>query len=791
MLIVLVPYWNILLRHQSLVPSANYHPFDQPYRHLKMGELAVSPVLNWYDLGGTWWMWEPAAKWFSKAFRAGSIPLWDPSIAGGIDAHVTVTNGQYFPPYTLLLLLGDTPLQRDLYSLMLLALAAFCCYRLGRRWQFHVIPSLVFAACFVWSGALTLNVNSILGQATAMLPLMVLAVDWLADRPTGFRIGASALVLACSALSSFLPIVVFGYVLCGFLILVRAFADPAAPGTRPRTAVIHIAAFSAAALLSIGTIAFLLLPVHYASAASPVFNRWYRSTGLEYISFDYLFTLVSPTLTYNVLGMHDVRGDLFPEPPPPWCVGFFYFGLTPLLLLTLLRRGSTPRQRIAIVFCAVSAAFFLLKLLGIPPAQWIGYLPVFRHMHFRPYACGALTLALSGLAAASVESLLRHRPSVGRISALAAALLAFSLLLVAFVQTHPVNSSTETALLLRAAIRHGLETLRLGLVAGALLLIIILRRYRLPAAVAGWLVLAVIALELVPPAFRIRFERTDVWTGPPQYVRFLQSDHSLFRIHGVHSLALTPNVFEGLGLSGISARAPFTPERYTTLIRSYFKTEPLPYPLPSELLPSTRGILDLLNVKYLITYEAPAEALGNLQQAGLQPVDSDGPYRVFRNPTAWPRAFIPESFELVPDARAALAAVGRLPGPGRVVLEEKPAAIPASGSGGTAEIALYEPDRVSIRTRSANPALLVLLDNAAPGWTALVNGAPARILTADYAFRAVEVPAGSAQVDFRYTTPGLRAGLAITALSTLFCAFLMTPFIRRIYSRFHPGVARI
>ena len=85
----------------------------------------------------------------------------------------------------------------------------------------------------------------------------------------------------------------------------------------------------------------------------------------------------------------------------------------------------------------------------------------------------------------------------------------------------------------------------------------------------------------------------------------------------------------------------------------------------------------------------------------------------------------------------------------------------------------------------------MLLDNAAPGWTALVNGAPARILTADYAFRAVEVPAGSAQVDFRYTTPGLRAGLAITALSTLFCAFLMTPFIRRIYSRFHPGVARI
>ncbi|MCX6623775.1 MAG: hypothetical protein NTY38_22475, partial [Acidobacteria bacterium] len=166
-LIILAPYLNIVLRGQSLVASANYHPFDQPLRHLKTGELQAFPALNWYDLGGSWWMWEPAAKFFSKAYRGGSIPLWDPSIGGGVDSHVTVTQGQYFPPYILLLLLGDTPLQRDLYYLLLLALAGACCYRLGRRWDFHVISSLAFAACYVWRGSVTLTVNSILGQSIA------------------------------------------------------------------------------------------------------------------------------------------------------------------------------------------------------------------------------------------------------------------------------------------------------------------------------------------------------------------------------------------------------------------------------------------------------------------------------------------------------------------------------------------------------------------------------------------------------------------------------------------------
>lgn len=779
-LIILTPYWNIVLLHQSLVPSANCHPFDVPYRHLKMGGLSTSPTLNWNDLGGTWWMWEPAAKWLSKSLRGGTIPLWDPFIAGGIDAHVTVTNSQYFPPYLLLLLLGDTPLQRDLYYLLLLAVAGACCYRLARRWDLHRIASLVFTACFVWSGALTLNVNSIVGQATAMLPLMLLAADWLADRPNAFRIGASALILAGAALSSFLPVVAFGYLLASFLVAVRALMDSSQPGARWRGAAIRAGAFLASAALSIAAIAFLLIPVQLAAAASPVFNNWYRQTGLHYIRFDYLFSLVSPTVTYNSYWIHDARGDLFAQPWPGPNAAFYYAGLTPLFLLVMLRRGRTLRQRMALVFCATAAAFFLLKLLGIPPAQWAGHLPALRNIHFNPYACGALTLALSGLAALSVEGLLRSRPPANRIAAAAAALLAFFLLLINFALTHPLNSAADLPMLLRAAMHNILEAARLGLLAGALLVVFILRRRRISPAAAGWLILAVIGMELVPLAFHIRFERADVWSDPPGYVRLLQSDRSLFRIHSVNELALTPNVFEGLGLSAISARAPFTSSRYYDLIRTYYETRPTPYPLPAGLLPSARVIADLLNVKYLITTTGAGDEIRQLTQAGLEPAGGGGHFLIFRNPSVWPRAFIPQSFEVAASPAEALAATGRLNGPGHAVLEEKPSTAAASAQG-VAEITGYQPNRVSIRTRSTTPGLLVLLDNAAPGWTAFVNQTPARILTANYAFRAVEIPAGTAQVEFRYRTPGLSAGLGVSGLSVLLSVLLMTPIGRRLW----------
>jgi len=72
-------------------------------------------------------------------------------------------------------------------------------------------------------------------------------------------------------------------------------------------------------------------------------------------------------------------------------------------------------------------------------------------------------------------------------------------------------------------------------------------------------------------------------------------------------------------------------------------------------------------------------------------------------------------------------------------------------------------------------ALLSASETNFPGWTARVNGKATPILAANYAFRAIEIPAGTSMVEFSYWPPGMTAGLIISAIAlllTVIMAFL-------------------
>ena len=62
---------------------------------------------------------------------------------------------------------------------------------------------------------------------------------------------------------------------------------------------------------------------------------------------------------------------------------------------------------------------------------------------------------------------------------------------------------------------------------------------------------------------------------------------------------------------------------------------------------------------------------------------------------------------------------------------------------GQAEIVSYQANQVAIKTTSSADGLLFLSDNYFPGWHVEVDSQPAKILRANYSFRAVMVPAGT------------------------------------------------
>jgi hypothetical protein len=156
--------------------------------------------------------------------------------------------------------------------------------------------------------------------------------------------------------------------------------------------------------------------------------------------------------------------------------------------------------------------------------------------------------------------------------------------------------------------------------------------------------------------------------------------------------------------------------------------------------------------------------------------------RVYRNAHAFPRAFVAHAVVPVTGADAAMARMSE-PGfdPGRqVVVEGLPPDIAASLRADgppspitPATIVRYEDERVTLEVRAGAPGVLVLTDVFYPGWVARVDGAPAPVYPADYAFRGVVVPAGEHVVEFEYRPASFRLGAAISLASIVSLLFFV------------------
>lgn len=83
------------------------------------------------------------------------------------------------------------------------------------------------------------------------------------------------------------------------------------------------------------------------------------------------------------------------------------------------------------------------------------------------------------------------------------------------------------------------------------------------------------------------------------------------------------------------------------------------------------------------------------------------------------------------------------------------------------DIGSYQNNEVKIAVDSPVPAMLVLTDHYYPGWTAYLNHKKVPIIRANAVMRAVYVPSGISEVEFRYEPDSLRKALIVTGLSLI------------------------
>ncbi|MFN9742216.1 MAG: YfhO family protein, partial [Acidobacteriota bacterium] len=86
---------------------------------------------------------------------------------------------------------------------------------------------------------------------------------------------------------------------------------------------------------------------------------------------------------------------------------------------------------------------------------------------------------------------------------------------------------------------------------------------------------------------------------------------------------------------------------------------------------------------------------------------------------------------------------------------------------GMATVTSYQPDRLTISVEARRPALMVLAENADPGWQVSVDGQPASWHRVNFNLRGLVVTTGHHQVQFVYRPVSIKIGAVISLITAL------------------------
>ncbi len=755
-----------------------------------LGLLVISLAFFGRAASGRWtffhgdlhYLFYPLKVFYAESLHAGRLPLWNPYIGCG---YPQLAEGQIaaFYPFNALLF-GLLPITFAFnYSVIIhFALAGIFFYAFLRRRGLSPIASFVGAGVFEWSGFLISHLQHLdIVTSVAWLPLLLYLWEdgiqrALAGRESFSRALLAGIVLGIQALAGS-PAVVFYSLLIGAIYLLCRFAGLNKEGLSIREpAFLFLGTLVVGASLSAVQSLPILGLVGYASHSSESSLSSMTSHGLvwgQLLTFLFPNSFGSPAYgTYvGVRWFWEVCG---------------YLGIISLLLIGL---GTIKRWQRSWPLVVLGAVGLILSFgKGNPVYLLLQYIPPFNSVGAAGRYLLLWTAAGAALAAEGAEIFLQ-RPSQAKkrgglfLSLVAMVLLAcWLVLLYRLVWISPAHSSRPAVLLEEWAV--------LG--SGIALFFILLASVRagLPRALTGSVLAAAIladllvfAIPLAPTVPRSFYEQTP-WTA-----RRIAADSSWYRVWPWRTLEPTEALHEAYPAwaSGTS-NYEFDWERLrpnlpvlwhlrnvgagVSLMREIescihiTETDPLPGVIRGSVS-IVRELATLLGAKYLILRQA---------EPNLELIDQQGELWLYRNPQAFPRAWVVGAATVrQTDAPALGALLSRMFPIREEAIIDRPLMKALTERGEVqAEIEIEEPrpEEIILHTRTDSDGLLILNESYDPNWSVALDDGKAPVYQADLLLNGVFLPAGKHTVKFTYRNRYLWVGTRVSLLAALLWALL-------------------
>jgi len=291
----------------------------------------------------------------------------------------------------------------------------------------------------------------------------------------------------------------------------------------------------------------------------------------------------------------------------------------------------------------------------------------------------------------------------------------------------------------------------------AVLLAALTRRRTLPATFATVIALGLMLGEVWPvsdgvmrPTIGPR-EQNSLEAGRDDLVDWLLQHPGLYRILPLNEFV--SNRFSGFGIQSLGGYHAAKPRLVQDLI--------------DWRAPITTPWQDLLGARYIV-YSEP------LDMPGYKLVFQGRQSYVYENTHALPRATLLEHVRVSPMDSTVVDSIkhGTRDPAEWVWLAKDPGPL-GPITGGSVTIPSYQLNDVTVEVQTPGPGVLRLADLWYPDWIATLDGHEVPILRADYALRAVVVPAGRHRVEFHFRSQAVRNGLMLTLVSLVAALLLV------------------
>jgi hypothetical protein len=709
--------------------------------------------------------WEMEVR---RAIRGGRLPLWSDRLDGGSSPWVNPQAGVLSPIANLA---RWSPIEHSLLVALALKILIACqgIWLLARRLGAGRTASALAGAGAGLGGAILPWALFPLSSAVAWVPWVMLAGLLLARRPSPRRIATGAVLFAFLLLSGHPESALAGTALAALCFF--AWRRRRTPWRRSLPAV------ALALALGTGLAAPHLIPFFriLPDTQRSVRMREKAALGLS-TAAPAQDAPAGPAVPGNAPNAPNMATLLF-APANPWAFGrpfhapytgplhwsasgSGYAGL--VAFAGLLAAVFTPRcWRRSLPLLAFAALSFLLGAEFRPLDRIVHLIPGLGAVAFNRFLPEvALALGLTG--ALGLGALLRSR---AWSLTWAGPAVAAALSLAIHPDAHLVILWTGLlgGLLLHRALRSG--RLSGGIVSG--LLAALLLADLLPW---GWDFLPTGHRELFYPrtpfveaATAPALAAGGPWRATAEGFLFYPS---LFPVYGVADVRTHNPVALGTQLAPLEKVFGFRPEgrRY----KSAFRNVDHPF-------------FDFLNVRLLISRDDLPP------HPGFERID-DGrfaPMRLYINPGALPRLFLPVAADVIPRSEV-LDAVAALRNAHRVVLLAEEAGTwhpPEHRPWDPSAVKLlsWRPGRIEAELPASGEKLLATSLPFPAGWTGRGGGTDLRRLTVNSAYAAFVVPDGVSRVELRFRPPGLRLGVLVGLVSLMAVAVLALR--RRTYSK--------